>query len=126
LNGSTWPVDGKILVVDFVNESEITCAIEKNQSPYASMLEKEKEKAALRGQLKPNDTNTASNTNIQTNLNLTPNTSNITLQKGNISEESAKTLDNLFRKTETKPHIYFLPLTEEEVQEKRNKLKLNK
>lgn len=30
-------------------------------------------------------------------------------------EEPVKTLDNLFKKTTTLPHIYYLPLTEEEV-----------
>lgn len=30
-------------------------------------------------------------------------------------KESVKTLDTLFRKTSTKPNVYYLPLTEEEV-----------
>lgn len=33
----------------------------------------------------------------------------------NSIEEPIKTLDSLFKKTLTKPHIYYLPLTEEEV-----------
>lgn len=33
-------------------------------------------------------------------------------------EEPVKTLDNLFKKTNTLPHIYYLPLTEEQVKEK--------
>jgi len=43
-----------------------------------------------------------------------------------IPEEPIKTLDNLFKKTLTKPHIYYLPLSDEEVQEKKNKLNLKK
>jgi hypothetical protein len=39
-------------------------------------------------------------------------------------EDTVKTLDSLFKKTETKPHLYYLPLSEEEVQDK--KLKLNR
>lgn len=38
-------------------------------------------------------------------------------------EEPVKTLDNLFKKTETKPHIYYLPLSEEEVQKKKMRMK---
>jgi hypothetical protein len=30
-------------------------------------------------------------------------------------EENKKPLDNIFKKTKTKPHIYYLPLSEEEV-----------
>lgn len=33
-------------------------------------------------------------------------------------EEPAKTLSDLFLKTKTEPYIYYLPLTEEQVQEK--------
>ncbi len=40
-----------------------------------------------------------------------------------VNEEPIKTLDSLFKKTETKPHIYYLPLTEEEVQEKKMRMK---
>lgn len=34
-------------------------------------------------------------------------------------QQPIKTLDDLFRKTETKPHIYYLPLTEEQVAAKK-------
>ena len=48
------------------------------------------------------------------------NNSNITNQGGSIGnnnngKETEKTLDMLFKKTKTKPNIYFLPLAEEEV-----------
>jgi apoptotic chromatin condensation inducer in the nucleus len=94
-------------VIDYVPESEIQQAMEKNKSPYFPSNEKDK-LATLKTQLKPNEnvTNTNTATNYQT------------------EEEPVKTLDSLFKKTQTKPHIYYLPLSEEEIQEKR--LKLNK
>lgn len=91
-------------------ESEIQQAMEKNQSPY---IEKDK-LLLLKTQIKPNEPITT-NTNTDTNTSKT-NINNI------IEEEPVKTLDNLFKKTKTKPHVYYLPLTEEEVQEKRDKL----
>lgn len=36
----------------------------------------------------------------------------------NNKEEPTKTLSDLFLKTKTEPYIYYLPLTEEQVQEK--------
>ncbi len=48
------------------------------------------------------------------------NSNNINLQANNASgnnvvKETEKTLDTLFRKTNTLPNIYYLPLSEEEV-----------
>jgi hypothetical protein len=98
-----WPGEGKKLIVDFVPESEILRAIEKNRTNSNSLNEKDR-LAMLKAQIKPNDnfppTNNLKSTDIQT------------------QEEPVKTLDSLFRKTETKPHIYYLPLSEQEVQEK--------
>ena len=51
------------------------------------------------------------------------NSENKLTQRFQVEEEPEKTLDSLFKKTFTKPHIYYLPLTEEEVEEKRNKIK---
>lgn len=51
------------------------------------------------------------------------NSENKLTQSFQVEEEPEKTLDSLFKKTFTKPHIYYLPLTEEEVEEKRNKIK---
>ena len=51
------------------------------------------------------------------------NSENKLTQSLQVEEEPEKTLDSLFKKTFTKPHIYYLPLTEEEVEEKRNKIK---
>jgi len=42
------------------------------------------------------------------------------LEENSNEKVPEKTLDTLFRKTNTKPNIYYLPLTEEEV-----KLKIN-
>jgi hypothetical protein len=39
----------------------------------------------------------------------------INLDNSNVIEEPIKTLDSLFKKTLTKPHLYYLPLSEEEV-----------
>jgi apoptotic chromatin condensation inducer in the nucleus len=108
-----WPVDGKKLIIDFVPESEIHQAMEKNQSPFNASSDKDKDKlATLKTQIKPNDP-------LPANLNVTNKVVNTQNE-----EEPVKTLDSLFKKTETKPHLYYLPLSEEEVQEKR--LKLNK
>jgi len=41
----------------------------------------------------------------------------------NTNIEQPKTLEDLFKKTVTKPHLYYLPLSDEQVQEK---LKLRK
>jgi len=38
-----------------------------------------------------------------------------------IIETKPPTLDELFRKTNTKPHLYFLPLTDAQVEEKKKK-----
>lgn len=35
-----------------------------------------------------------------------------------VAVDPVKTLDDIFRKTNAKPHIYYLPLTEEEVKAK--------
>lgn len=109
LNGVKWPSEGKKLIVDFVPEEDIDYAISKKQSPYE---EKEKEKSGPANLSLPN---------IQP---LKPKNQDVNNQDNNKpSNEPVKTLDNLFKKTQTKPHIYYLPLTEEEVQEKKNKLK---
>jgi hypothetical protein len=42
------------------------------------------------------------------------------------AKENMPTLDDLFKKTKTKPHIYFLPLSDQEVQQKRLKMNINK
>jgi hypothetical protein len=96
-------------MIDYVPEAEIQLAMQKNQSP---LIEKDK-LATLKTQIKPNENITT--TNIEINTNKT---------NGNTQdeEEPVKTLDSLFKKTQTKPHIYFLPLSEEEVQERRQKL----
>ncbi len=101
LNGTNWPVEGKKLIIDYVPETEIQQAMEKNQSPL--IVDKDK-LATLKTQIKPND-------------NINPNT----IKKA-AEEEPVKTLDSLFRKTETKPHIYYLPLSEVEIQGKKQKL----
>ena len=106
-----WPTDGKKLIVEFVPESEILQAMEKNQSSSTSINEKDK-LAFLKAQIKPNE-----------NL---LNTNPVKAINNESEEEPVKTLDSLFRKTETKPHIYYLPLSEVEVQEKRLKLTNNK
>ncbi len=64
--------------------------MENNNSPYAISLEKERQKNNLSKSLRDNKTDEN-------------------------KEEPIKTLDNLFKKTFTKPHIYYLPLSEEEV-----------
>lgn len=43
-------------------------------------------------------------------------------QKPQRKQEAVKTLDDLFRKTNAKPRIYYLPLTDEQVAEKKRKL----
>ncbi len=74
--------------------------IEKNKSPY----DKEKPSSPVREEI---------------NLNLIKAKS--IKESSPISEEPVKTLDSLFRKTSTKPHIYYLPLTEQEVAEKKKR-----
>ncbi len=76
--------------------------IEKNKSPY----DKEKKEDKIMSPGKEEIANPKNNVNLI-----------------NTAEEPIKTLDSLFKKTTTKPHIYYLPLSEEEVEEKKNRLK---
>jgi hypothetical protein len=101
-----WPSEGKNLKVNFVSQSELDETLEKNKSN----LDKEKSNIQNEG-LRPDD---------QTNI-LNADTKGSSCSQ--VEEEPVKTLDSLFKKTMTKPHIYFLPLTEEEVEEKRNRMK---
>ena len=64
--------------------------MDNNNSPYAISLERERQKNNLSKSLRDNRTDEN-------------------------KEEPIKTLDILFKKTSTKPHIYYLPLSEEEV-----------
>jgi len=107
----TWPGEGKKLIVDFVTESEILRAMEKNHTNSNSSTDKDR-LAMLKAQIKPNEN--------------FPNTNNLKSTDIQTQEEPVKTLDTLFRKTETKPHIYYLPLSEQEVQEKRLNMINNK
>ena len=96
-----WPTEGRNLKVVYVDSKEVDETIEKNKSQF------EKEKIGI---LKPNENNSATSLNT-TNIVLSP------------LDEPVKTLDSLFKKTQTKPHLYYLPLTEEEVEEKKNRMK---
>ncbi len=81
---------GKQLIIEFVPDCDIANAIEKNISPYALSLDKERDKSNLLKNSKEKVEEV-------------------------VVEEPIKTLDNLFKKTSTKPHIYYLPLSEDEV-----------
>ncbi len=77
------------MIIEYVPDADIAYAVEKNVSPYALSLDKERDKANLLKNMKEN--------------------------KEEIPEEPIKTLDSLFKKTRATPHIYYLPLSEEEV-----------
>ena len=95
----------------------MSLAIEKKVSPYSAQQEK-----GNNGNI-ANSSNTAKVKAVEGGLER-KNTENNVPSKGridfysehsNIVEEPIKTLDSLFKKTLTKPHIYYLPLTDEEV-----------
>ena len=43
------------------------------------------------------------------------------LKKKNAKQKEVDDIDKIFKKTVTKPHIYYLPLSEEEVKAKKKK-----
>lgn len=95
-------MEGKKLILEFVPQSDVTYAIEHNKSLYESALEKQ---------------------NIQKLVKEPKISENGNGKKAIVSDEPSNALDNLFRKTKTKPTIYFLPLSEEEVEQKRKKIR---
>lgn len=110
--------------MEFATENDINLAIEKNQSNYALSLEREKRKVKINflfvvnlqksiKEHKPVEQETKSDNKIDDLQNCNPN-SNSSHQK-DIKDDEPKTLESFFKKTSTKPHIYYLPLTEEEV-----------
>jgi hypothetical protein len=82
-----------MLVLEYVADADIAYAIENNTSQYAQAADK----------------------TGKVLFNTTANKAAFAEKNGEQPEEPIKTLDNLFKKTETKPHLYYLPLTDEEV-----------
>jgi hypothetical protein len=103
LQGIKWPEDGNNLSVQFVLNSELDKTMEVNKSPYEKEFQKPKKEEININLIKAKFSNKEAKENK------------------NSEGEQGKTLESLFKKTTTKPHIYYLPLTEQEVIDKKNK-----
>jgi hypothetical protein len=103
LQGIKWPEDGNNLSVQFVLNSELDKIMEVNKSPYEKEFQPPKKEE------------------INMNLIKAKFSEEAVKENKNSLVEQVKTLESLFKKTITKPHIYYLPLTEQEVIDKKNK-----
>ena len=76
---------------------------------------------------KKKNKNNSSNNNININININNIEENKIIDNENNNEKErgneGNILDKLFCKTKTKPYIYYLPLTDEQVKEKLEKKK---
>jgi hypothetical protein len=84
-----WPSEGKKLKLNYVSQSELDETLEKNKSNL------EKDKLNLQNEGIRNDEQIIS-----------INSENKVTQSTHNEEEPVKTLDSLFKKTTSKPHIY--------------------
>jgi len=122
LYNTIWPKGGKRLIAEFVNESEVDKAINTNKSP----LDPSAQAGTQNGSTNPTSpaAKTEQHVPAQTHE-IEANEKSFSGQKQKHEDNSAsrreeplKTLDQLFRKTVTKPQLYYLPLSKEEVREK--------
>jgi hypothetical protein len=106
LQGIKWPDNGNNLSVQFVLKSELDKTMELNKSPYEKESQSPKKEEININLIKAKFSAREAKENKNTDK---------------IHGEQFKTLEILFKKTTTKPHIYYLPLTEQEVIAKKNK-----
>ncbi len=121
IDGTVWPADtGKSLHVKFVARTAAVHAIkeeEQRSSPSVHRIGYDEAKQSA-GTHEPVHTSLPATSGHSSTLS-SPNGATLPSPNGATPAAPAKSLDELFKKTSAEPAVYYLPLTDAQVEEKR-------